>query len=215
MSESISKHSVKTAWVMVLFTIVGTLALALMHAQTQQPISQAEQETRMRLFGQVLSHDAYDNPLLQDNITIPAGGMLNNRESTELYRARLQGKPAAVVLQATAPDGYSGDIKLLVAIDKDGKVLGVRVIAHRETPGLGDYIDIAHSDWIRNFDAQSLQKTNDEGWHVKKDGGQFDFVTGATITPRAVIKAVHKALKFYADHQQAIFETPSGQTLAQ
>ena len=104
---------------------------------------------------------------------------------------------------------------MLVAIKANGEVLGARVLDHRETPGLGDYIDIAHSDWIKNFDAQSLQKTNDEGWHVKKDGGQFDFVTGATITPSAVIKAVHKALKFYADHQQAIFETPSGQTLAQ
>ena len=144
-----------------------------------------------------------------------AGGDLGNRDETLIYRARLNHQPSAVILEATAPDGYSGDIKLLVAIKADGEVLGVRVLDHRETPGLGDYIDIAHGDWIKNFDAQSLAKTNDEGWHVKKDGGQFDFTTGATITPRAVIKAVHKVLQFYQAHQQAIFETPSGQALAQ
>ncbi len=213
MSESISKHSVKTAWVMVLFTIVGTLALALMHDQTQQPIAQAEQETRMRLFGQVLSHDTYDNTLLQDNITIAAGGMLNNREDTQLYRARLAGKPAAVVMQVTAPDGYSGDIKLLVAIDKQGKVLGVRVIAHRETPGLGDYIDIAHDNWIDMFSGSSLA-LGEQAWAVKKDGGQFAYKTGATITPRAVVKAVHQALQFYQQHRDQLFSLPKQSELA-
>ena len=91
----------------------------------------------------------------------------------------------------------------------------MRVLDHKETPGLGDYIDIAHSNWIKNFDTQSLDKTNDDAWFVKKDGGQFDFTTGATITPRAVIKAVHKVLKFYQAHQQVIFETTSGQALTQ
>jgi electron transport complex protein RnfG len=132
-----------------------------------------------------------------------------------IHRARLKNQPAAVILEATAPDGYSGDIKLLVAIKATGEIVGVRVLDHKETPGLGDYIDIGHGDWIKNFDAQSLEKTKDEAWFVKKDGGQFDFMTGATITPRAVVKAVHKVLQFYQSHQQAIFETPSGQALAQ
>ena len=103
---------------------------------------------------------------------------------------------------------------MLVAIKATGEIVGVRVLDHKETPGLGDYIDIAHSSWIKKFDAESLDKTKDDGWYVKKDGGKFDFTTGATITPRAVIKAVHKVLKFYQTHQQAIFETPSGQALA-
>ncbi len=208
MSESISQHSVKTAKIMVIFTLLGTIALAFVYMQTQQPIAQAEYETRMRLFGQVLSHDAYDNDLFKDYLLIPAGGKLNNRESTELYRASKGGKPVALVMQATAPDGYSGDIKLLIAIDHTGKVLAVRVIAHRETPGLGDYIDIAHDNWIEVFGGSSLA-LGDEGWAVKKDGGQFIYRTGATITPRAVIKAVHQALQFYHQHRQQIFSLPN------
>ena len=215
MSENIVKHTAKTTWVMVAFAIVGTLALAIVHYITKAPITQAEAVVRMNLFAQILPADLHDNDLLKDAVKQPAGGELANRDETLIYRARLSGKPSAIIMEVTAPDGYSGDIKLLAAIKADGEVLGVRVLDHRETPGLGDYIDIAHSSWIKNFDTQSLKKTNDGGWHVKKDGGQFDFVTGATITPRAVIKAVHKALKFYADHQQAIFETPSGQVLAE
>lgn len=215
MAESIVKHTAKTTWIMVAFAIVGTLTLAIVHYTTKAPIIKAEAVVRMNLFAQILPTDLHDNDLLQDAVKQAAGGELGNRDETLVYRARLKKAPSAVIMEVTAPDGYSGDIKLLVAIKANGEVLGARVLDHRETPGLGDYIDIAHSDWIKNFDTQSLAKTNDDGWHVKKDGGQFDFVTGATITPRAVIKAVHKALKFYADHQQAIFETPSGQALAQ
>ena len=215
MSETILKHTVKTAWVMVAFALVGTLILAIVHYTTKAPILKAEAAVRMSLFGQILPTDLHDNDLLKDAVKQEAGGELGNRDETMIYRARLSNKASAAILEATAPDGYSGDIKLLVAIKANGEVLGVRVLEHRETPGLGDYIDLTHSNWIKNFDAQSLSKTNDEGWHVKKDGGQFDFTTGATITPRAVIKAVHKVLKFYASHQQAIFETPSGETLVQ
>jgi electron transport complex protein RnfG len=215
MSESILKHSVKTAMVMIAFTIVGTLSLAIIHQTTEVPISKAEAEVRMGLFAQILVPELYDNDLLQDEIKLPAGGDLGNRDETSIYRARLKDKPTAVILEATAPDGYSGDIKLLVAIKADGEIAGVRVLTHKETPGLGDYIDISHSEWIKQFDGQSLVKRNDEAWFVKKDGGQFEFTTGATITPRAVVKAVHKVLKFYSKNQQAIFETAAGQVIAQ
>jgi electron transport complex protein RnfG len=215
MSESILKHSVKTAIVMIAFTVVGTLSLAIIHQTTEAPISKAEAAVRLALFGQILVPELHDNDLLQDEIKLPAGGDLGNRDETLIYRARLKGKPSAVILETTAPDGYSGDIKLLVAVKADGEIAGVRVLAHKETPGLGDYIDIAHSEWIKQFDGQSLVKRNDDAWFVKKDGGQFDFTTGATITPRAVVKAVHKVLKFYSKNQQAIFETAAGQVIAQ
>jgi electron transport complex protein RnfG len=215
MSESILKHSVKTAVVMIAFTILGTLSLAIIHQTTEAPISKAEAAVRMGLFAQILVPELYDNDLLQDEIKLPAGGDLGNRDETSIYRARLKDKPSAVILEATAPDGYSGDIKLLVAIKADGEIAGVRVLTHKETPGLGDYIDISHSEWIKQFDGQSLVKRNDEAWFVKKDGGQFEFTTGATITPRAVVKAVHKVLKFYSKNQQAIFETAAGQVIAQ
>jgi electron transport complex protein RnfG len=94
---------------------------------------------------------------------------------------------------------------LIIAIQPDGTVGGVRVVAHKETPGLGDYIDIAHGNWIKGFDGKSLVAGKDGDWKVKKDGGQFDYMAGATITPRAVVKAVHKALQYYEKHKTVLF----------
>ena len=143
----------------------------------------------------------YDNALLSDFISVPAGGELNNRDATKAYVARLAGKANAVILEATARDGYSGDIKLLIAVKADGSISGVRVVKHKETPGLGDYIDIAHDNWIKSFDYLSLTSRPSEQWKVKKDGGQFDYMAGATITPRAVVKATHSALAYVARNQ--------------
>jgi Na+-translocating ferredoxin:NAD+ oxidoreductase subunit G len=213
MTESIVKHTAKTTWVMVIFAIICTFTLALIHWTTKVRIQEAEASVRMNLFSQILPAEMHDNDLIADAVKIKSGGDLGNRDETLIHRARLNHKPSAIILETTAPDGYSGDIRLLIAIKSDGEVIGVRVLEHRETPGLGDYIDLSHSDWIKHFDKTSLTKINDQGWQVKKDGGAFDFVTGATITPRAVIKAVHQALKFFQNHQQDIFIKPSGQTL--
>jgi Na+-translocating ferredoxin:NAD+ oxidoreductase subunit G len=216
MKESIVKHAASTAAIMVLFAVVGTGILAVIHEVTRAPISQAEAKVRMALFSQVLPQDLYDNDLLKDAIKVSAGGELGNRAETEIYRARLKGEPSAIVLEATAPDGYSGDIRLLIAIKVNGEIAGVRVLEHKETPGLGDYIDIAHSAWIKNFDTQSLSKINDDGWQVKKDGGVFEYTSGATITPRAVVKAIHKVLAYYQQHQAEILNAPvsSGQKMS-
>lgn len=209
MSESIVRHSLATAGVMIGFSVVGTLILAATHFSTRGPIAESERQAKLKLFEQVLPATLHDNALLQDTVSVEAGGELGNRDVTQAYRARLRGQLSAVILETTAPDGYSGDIKLLVAIRTDGELAGVRVLAHKETPGLGDYIDIAHGDWIKkNFDGQSLAKTSDEGWKVKKDGGQFDYMAGATITPRAVVKAVHRTLKFFAAHRDFLLGTP-------
>src|SRR5690606_12985005 len=133
------------------------------------------------LFRQIVSDDMHDNPLLEDSIEIQPDALLGHREASHVYRARMAGEPVAVILEAIAPDGYSGDIKLLVAIRADGTINGVRVLAHKETPGLGDYIDITHGPWIRQFDNQSLSSRTKAQWKVKKDGGQFDYMVGATI----------------------------------
>lgn len=215
MKESIVKHALTTAAIMVVFAVVGTGLLAVIHEVTRAPIKDAEAKVRMALFSQVLPQDLYDNDLLKDSIKVSAGGELGNRAETEIYRARLKGEPSAIVLEATAPDGYSGDIRLLIAVKVNGEIAGVRVLEHKETPGLGDYIDIAHSPWIKNFDTQSLSKINDDGWHVKKDGGVFDYTSGATITPRAVVKAIHKVLAYYQQHQQEILSTASAETKKQ
>ena len=207
---SILKHALSTAGVMILFSVVGTLLLAWSFITTRVPIAASEREAKLKLFEQVLPTSLHDNDLLQDGVKVSAGGDLGNRDETLAYRGRLNGEASAIILEATAPDGYSGDIKLLVAIRADGELSGVRVLTHKETPGLGDYIDIARSDWIKkSFDGQSLVKTPDDNWRVKKDGGIFDHMAGATITPRAVIKAVHKALQFFAVHREELFAAPA------
>lgn len=202
---------------MIAFTVVGTAILAYMHDLTKAPIAESEAQARMALFRQIVPDTMHDNDLLQDVIEIGPDAALGNRTTSHVYRARLAGKPAAVILEAIAPDGYSGDIKLLVAIHADGTIAGVRVLTHKETPGLGDYIDIARSAWIRQFDQQSLTLTPPEKWKVKKDGGQFDYITGATITPRAVVNAVHRVLEYYAIHRESLFAvevTENGQDAA-
>ena len=143
--------------------------------------------------------------MLNDFVEIPVGGELNNRTVTKVYTARLAGVATAVILEATARDGYSGDIKLLIAVRQDGSLGGVRVIAHKETPGLGDYIDIAKDNWIKAFDGLSLSVRPAKQWQVKKDGGQFDYMAGATITPRAVVKASHKALAYVEANKAVLF----------
>ena len=205
MTESIIKHTAKTVMVMVVFSLVGTLFLAKTYLATKAPIEASEAFEKMKSFEQVLPANQYDNNLLKDFIEIPAGGELNNHAPTKAFVARLAGNATAVILEATARDGYSGDIKLLIAVHKDGSLGGVRVIKHKETPGLGDYIDIAHGDWIKLFDGESLTKTSDEKWKVKKDGGQFDYMAGATITPRAVVKATHGALNYVAKNRNTLF----------
>lgn len=209
MSESLSRHALITAGIMLGFTVIGTALLAYIHGTTREPIARSEAAARMALFRQILPEAMHDNDLLRDTLKIAPDGELNNRDDTLAYRARLNGQPLAVILEAVAPDGYSGDIKLLVAIRADGEISGVRVLAHKETPGLGDYIDIARDNWIKNFDGQSLAKTDSRGWQVKKDGGRFDHMAGATITPRAVVKAVHKTLQYFAAHRDEIFSAPA------
>lgn len=210
MNESILKHALSTAGVMIAFSVVFTVVLAMTYLSTHEPIAESERQAKLKLFEQVLPANLHDNELLKDAVTIEAGGDLGNRDQTLAYRARLNGAPSAVVLEAVAPDGYSGDIKLLIAVRANGELAGVRVLAHKETPGLGDYIDIGHSDWIKkNFDWLSLAKRSDDGWKVKKDGGQFDYMVGATITPRAVVKAVHKALGYFATHREQLFAAPA------
>jgi len=205
MSDSKLKHTTITAAIMVVFTALGTALLAYTYFTTKAPIEASEAEARMALLNQVLPPALYDNDLLKDTVKIAAGGELGNKTETLAYIARIAGRPSAVILEVTAPDGYSGDIKLLIAIRQDGSLAGVRVLAHKETPGLGDYIDITHSDWIKHFDNQTLAKTPDEKWKVKKDGGYFDYMAGATITPRAVVKAVHKALQYFSANKNILF----------
>jgi Na+-translocating ferredoxin:NAD+ oxidoreductase subunit G len=205
MQESIFKHAIKTALTLVAFAFIGTAMLAYVFGITRAPIEANEREARLALFKQILPVNTYDNDLLKESVKIAPNDLLGNRLPAEANIAKLNGKTAGVILEAMAHDGYSGDIKLLIAIRADGSISGVRVLTHKETPGLGDYIDIAHGNWIKLFDDESVNKTPTEKWLVKKDGGKFDYMVGATITPRAVVKAVFKSLQFFEMNKQALF----------
>ena len=205
MPETILKHTATTMAIMVAFSLVGTVFLASTYLATKAPIEASEAAAKMKLFEQVLPITVHDNDLLNDFVELPAGGELNNRSATKVYTARLAGVATAVILEAIARDGYSGDIKLLIAVRQDGSLGGVRVIAHKETPGLGDYIDIAKDNWIKSFDNLSFTMRPSEQWKVKKDGGKFDYMAGATITPRAVVNATHRALAYVEANKAILF----------
>lgn len=205
MASNIIKHALKTAIAMLAFAFVGTLMLAYVFIATRPPIEASEKEARLALFKQILPAKNYDNDLLSSQVVIEPNDLLGNRLPSVANVATFQQQPAGVILEAVAHDGYSGDIKLLIAIRADGSVSGVRVLAHKETPGLGDYIDIAHGNWIKLFNDESLQKIPVNKWQVKKDGGQYDYMVGATITPRAVVKAVLKALQYFEMNKQTLF----------
>ena len=205
MQETIFKHAVKTAITLVAFAFVGTAMLAYVFDITRAPIEASEKEARLALFKEILPESTYDNNLLKDSIEIAPNEQLGNRQPTVANIAKLNNNTAGVILEATAHDGYSGDIKLLIAIRADGSISGVRVLTHKETPGLGDYIDIARGNWIKLFNDESVNKTAAVQWQVKKDGGKFDYMVGATITPRAVVKAVFKALQFYDMNKTTLF----------
>jgi electron transport complex protein RnfG len=203
--SALFKNALRTAAIMLAFAFIGTLLLATVFDVTRAPIEASEKAARLSLFKEILPAENYDNDLLASQVTIAPNALLGNRLPSIANVAKQQQQTAGVILEAIAHDGYSGDIKLLIAIRADGSISGVRVLAHKETPGLGDYIDIAHGNWIKLFDNESLKKTAAEKWQVKKDGGQYDYMVGATITPRAVVKAVKQALQFYQQNKQTLF----------
>ena len=205
-NNNIVKHALKTALVMIVFAFVGTLILAYTASITKAPIEKSEAQAKLDLFRDIVPDHMHDNDLLKDTITIPADASLGVSEPQQIHRARLAGKPSALILEAIAPDGYSGNIKLLIGVKADGSLAGVRVSLHKETPGLGDYIDIKHGNWVKGFDGQSLVTKTETDWQVKKDGGKFDYMAGATISPRAVVKAVHKALQYVAANKEMLFK---------
>jgi len=198
------KHASKTALTLMGFALVFTTLMASVYWLTKAPIEKSVAEARLSLFRQLIPATMHDNNVLQDTITLAPDLLLGNTQPIVAHRAKQNGKVVAVIFEAIAHDGYSGDIRLLLAVQANGRLAGVRVIEHHETPGLGDYIDIAKDPWIKLFDQTSLSNPSESGWKVKKDSGQFDYIAGATITPRAVVKAVHRALLYFQHHQHTL-----------
>ena len=204
MRQAISRNMV----ILSVFAIGTAATLAITNELTIGKVECNKQAALMASLNEVMPHEQHDNDLLADRLTV--SDPLLGRNGHHVYRARLDGEPNGAVLEATAPDGYGGNIALIVGVDTQGKVQGVRVVPpHNETPGLGDKIETKKSDWIYGFNGLSLGNPASEGWAVKKDGGQFDSFTGATITPRAVVGAVHRALQYFDANRDAVFSTPA------
>lgn len=187
----------------------GTTALsAAVYTLTKNIIAQQAAIVQKKLLDQVVPESLYDNDFGQECYLIGADAALGGKLPHRLYIARKNGEPVAAALESIAPDGYSGAINLLVGADFHGTVLGVRVTEHHETPGLGDKIETRISDWITLFSGKKMESDNDSHWAVKKDGGDFDQFTGATITPRAVVNATKRTAVFMKQIPQNLSTYP-------
>ncbi len=218
--------SLRTAAILLLFTLSFTLLMAATYTATKDTIAASAEEEKLSLIGEVLPPALYDNLLLQDFVTLPPTPALGLAQPTRAYRARKNGQPVALVFEATAPDGYSGNIQLILAVrngeNQAGEVVAVRVTQHKETPGLGDYIELKKDrnkehPWIRQFDQLGFAQLPAEQWKVNKDGGHFLQRSGATISARAVTNAVTRALTWANQHGQPLFAagpTPAASTPA-
>lgn len=203
LGQSISKNS----FILAAFAVITAGALALTNLGTQDRIAAAERAAQQRALFEIIPLQEHDNDLLNDTIPVPdsAWESLGTNASSKIYRARHNGQISALIVPATAPDGYSGDISMIVGVNRDGNIAGVRVLLHKETPGLGDKIELKKHQWILSFNGKSLTVPVIEEWKVKKDGGVFDQFAGATITPRAVVGQVKRVLEFVGANQQTLF----------
>lgn len=211
--SGVFRISVRTAAIMLAFTLIFTALMAGTYRATAPMVAASALAEKLRLIGEVLPQTSYDNDLMADAITLPAQKQLGLDDETRLWRARRNGAPVALVLEAAAPDGYAGRIGLIVAVGADGRLLAVRVTTHKETPGLGDYITPKKDrnkaqPWITQFNNLGFDTVPRDKWRVKKDGGRFDQMSGATISARAVTNASGRALAWAVENRERLFALP-------
>jgi electron transport complex protein RnfG len=201
LGQSISRN----ALLLGLFALVTTALIAATYLATRDRIAAEERKAEEKALLEIMPRDTHDNSMLDDTLPVDSGSGLGLRQQKQVYLARRAGEVIAALIPVTARDGYSGDINLVVGVRRNGEVAGVRVLSHRETPGLGDNVDLAKSDWLLGFDGRSIGDPPLSRWAVKKDRGAFDQFTGATITPRAVVAATLRALQYAAEHEETLF----------
>jgi len=213
LGRSIRKNSA----VLAAFAAITAGLIAFTFQSTQARIVEAERRAAQRALFEIVPQSRHDNDLLSDTLTLPPDQMaqLNMPEQTRIHVARNGGEPVAFIIPTTATDGYSGDIRLLIGINPDGSLAGVRVLSHKETPGLGDKIELGKNNWILGFDAKSLESPVLEKWRVKKDGGDFDQFAGATITPRAVVNQVKNVLQYFSTHRDDLLQQARSNGISQ
>ncbi|EGQ8495683.1 electron transport complex subunit RsxG [Vibrio alginolyticus] len=199
----------KNGLTLAIFACATTGLVALTQYLTKDQIKVQEQKQLLSVLNQVIPESMHDNALTQacTMVTSPDLGTLR---AMPAYLATKNGEPTAIAIESIAPDGYNGEIKVITGIDNQGNILGTRVLNHQETPGLGDKIDLRVTDWILSFTGKQVTENNWNSWKVRKDGGDFDQFTGATITPRAVVKVVRNTVNYVNQSRKDILSQPLG-----
>ncbi len=194
--------------ILALFAIACTVVVGLVNELTKDRIKSQEQQQLLKTLHSIIEPSRYDNDIANDCIMMSAKELGSNEVYTA-YIARKANQVIAVALTSTAPEGYNGNIKFIMAVNNDDSISGVRVLKHQETPGLGDKIEIKKSDWITSFTGKSLRSEDESRWAVVKDNGMFDQFTGATITPRAVVKGVKNTLNYFSKNRESLLTRPN------
>lgn len=187
-----------------IFAVLTAGLIAVTHQLTEPTIAENVEQAQIAAFNEILPSDRYDNNLATDHVLLDPDPLLGSSDPVPAFIARKNGEVTAIIFETIAPGGYNGNLNLLVAIDKEGIVTGARVISHTETPGLGDKVDMKKTQWMNSFTDKSFANTSEAQWNVKKDGGNFDQFTGATITPRAVVRAVKNTLIYFTDNKDVL-----------
>ena len=203
------RFPVRSALALAGIGLTAAILLAGLNELTREPIQQARDERAAAKLNQVLAPERYNNLIVQDTTRLRIDGI---EQPARVYRARNDGQPVAAIIDMTTARGYSGDIRLLIALTPTAEVISVRVVEHRETPGLGDKIERRRSDWIDQFADRSLGNTPRDQWASDKRGGEFDTLTSATITSTAVIDAVARSLASFERAGDAIWRTGGGES---
>lgn len=191
------------------FALVTTGLIAITYEGTKERIQLEQEKQLLSVLNELVPESKHTNELHVDCIVVQSPAFLGSTDDKRIFRARMGEQDVAALIETIAPNGYSGEIKMVVAVSLEGQSLGARVIEHKETPGLGDKVDLRVSNWILSFTDVPFSGEEDKRWQVKKDGGQFDQFTGATITPRAVVQAIKNTLGYYAVNRDMIFNAPS------
>ena len=188
---------------------ICTTLVAATYRLTNERIAANERVWLERRLTPALGGLDYDNSITESRLVLEPPHGLPGSQPAIIYRAYSGGAPVAALFAVTARNGYAGPIRILVGVDTAGTVTGIRILEHRETPGLGDGIEASRSDWGRQFDGRSLRDPPAAAWQLRIDGGRFDQLTGASVTPRAVVKAIRETLLYFGAHQAEIFEMPA------
>jgi electron transport complex protein RnfG len=210
--EPATRRALRAALVLAIAAAIAVGMVALVHDEARPAIEANRRAAQLRQFAAILGATEYDNDPLVDTLSVTDPELLGTEAPVTVYRVRRAGQAVAVVVPVVAPQGYSGPLRLLVAIDAGGRLLGVRVIEHRETPGLGDLVEERRSGWILGFAGRGLADPPPARWKVRKDGGDFDQFTGATVTPRAVVAAVRDALHYFERERERLLAPPPAVT---